>query len=452
MKNITISEYGYIGCDQESTDDHKFTGNRNLSKEQFDELFEYRNQNAETEKIFTRVNPQCIQATSYVGIIQTKNLSVEILPKIFSEKNIVKDEIEENKDRYRKIFIEMLKPLLNINEIQISEANLSTTNNKNIYEIFITLFVQSMDTLIHKGIKSEYLLREGNQFFLKGKLKFNQHIKQNYIHKERFYVETDEYLQDRVANRLLKSTIALLLKKTNNYENKRNLRQQLFIFDEVQLSLNHEMNFKKVNRHRGMEHYDLPLRFSEVFLMHKSFTSMRGKDNVFALLFPMERVFEKYMEFVLNNSKEDLGIEKVRVNGYSGDYLLSNNMINQQPDYLLEMKNDVIIITDAKWKLFDIREAKSGEKINIASGDVYQIFSYLNYYSAENTAYIFAPKTEEFSEDTNLTQPLKYMTHGNIETIKQIKIIPVHLEKVIQNNHIFCTSDVGFNVKKHSDQ
>ena len=203
----------------------------------------------------------------------------------------------------------MLKPLLDINEIQINKSDLSVTNNKNIYEKFIAMFVQHLDKLIHGGLKSQYISKEDNQFFLKGKLKFNQHIKQNYIHKERFFVEYDEYMQDRVENRLLKSTIALLLKKTNDFENKRALRQQMFIFDEVQLSTNHDTDFSKVNTHRGMEYYEMPLRFAKVFLKYQSFSSLRGKDNVFALLFPMQTVFEKYIEYVLNNSK-DILVEK----------------------------------------------------------------------------------------------------------------------------------------------
>lgn len=424
MKEITISEYGYIGCDDESVQSDKYVGYRSLSPFLFQELKEYWEKDYETFKLFTLQNKDCLKATNYVGIIQTKNLSIEILPKIYEK---------GNETNHRQIFIEMLKPLLNINNIQINKANLSITKNKNIYEMFISLFVQSIDALIHKGIQSDYILREGNQFFLKGKLKFNQHIKQNYIHKERFYVETDEYLQDRVANRLLKSTIALLLKKTNDYDNKRSLRQQLFIFDEVQLSVNYEMDFKKVNRHRGMEHYELPLRFAEVFLMHKSFTSMRGRDNVFALLFPMERVFEKYMEFVLNNSKEDLKINKVSVNGYSGDYLLSNGecqMIGLQPDYLLEMNDETEIVTDAKWKLFEIKtnetkNCKEDAKANISPGDVYQIFCYLHYYDkAQETAYLFVPNT-----DTNQILELNY----NKTESKKIKIIPIDLNELVNN-------------------
>ena len=414
MIEITISEYGFIGCDNIDTDDNKFVGVRNLKPEIFEELYNFWLEDKETQKVFTFENKYCLKATSYVGVIQTKNLSIEILPKIYK-----KDEEE----LHRHIFIEMLKPLLNINEVQINKANLSTTKNKNIYEMFITLFVQSVDKLIHRGLKSQYIAKEDNQYFLKGKLKFNEHIKQNYIHKERFYVEFDEYLQDRVENRLLKSTLELLLKKTNDFENKRALRQQLFIFDEVCLSRNYDADFKKVNTHRGMEYYETPLRFADVFLREKSFSSLRGKENVFALLFPMEKVFENYMEFVLNNSKKYLFISKVIPNGYSGDYLVSNGvceMINQQPDYLLEMQDTSIIVTDAKWKLFEM-----DEKVNISSNDVYQVFSYLHYYNQESEnkmAYIFVPRTKETKE-----AELSFIKQED----KKIRIITIDLEELI---------------------
>jgi 5-methylcytosine-specific restriction enzyme subunit McrC len=421
MIEITISEYGFIGCDNIDTNYNKFVGVRDLEPSLFGELYNFWLEDKETQKVFTFENKNCLKATSYVGIIQTKNLSIEILPKTY-DKNT---EIETQ----RHIFTEMLKPLLNVNELQINRANLSTTKNKNIYEMFISLFVQSIDNLIHRGLKSQYIEQENNQFFLKGKLKFNEHIKYNYIHKERFYVAFDEYLQDRVENRLLKSTISLLLRKTNDFENKKALRQQLFIFDEVQLSHNYDIDFKKTNTYRGMEYYKMPLRFAELFLRHKSFTSLRGKEDVFALLFPMENVFESYMEFVLNNSKKNLGISKVIPNGYKGDYLLANGsckMINQKPDYLLEMQDSSLIISDAKWKLFEMdtrssKTCKDDEKVNISSSDAYQVFSYLHYYNAQKTAYLFVPNTNSTKEIT-----LNYVRQAD----KGIKIIPMDLEQL----------------------
>ena len=420
MKDITISEYGYIGCDNISTQNNKFVGVRDLSAEEFQELYDFWHEDKNTQKVLTFENKECLKATSYVGVIQTENLSIEILPKIYNG---------ENEKKYRHIFMEMLKPLLGINEIEIHRANLDTTKNKNIYELFITLFIDYVDKLIHKGLKSEYISQEGNQAFLKGKLKFNEHIRYNTIHKERFYVEYDEYVQDRVENRLLKSTLQFLLKKSNNVENKRALRQQLFIFDEVNFSHNHRVDFTKVNTHRGMEYYTMPIRFAKVFLLHESFSSLRGTHDIFALLFPMQTVFEKYMEFVLENSKESLGIKKVHINGRENEYLLVCNMARLQPDYLLEMNNGKDIICDAKWKLLDHQEdeTKECQKVNISSSDVYQIFAYHHFYEARDTAYVFVPAIDGVNRTV-----LKYN-----KSAKKIEVIPVEIDSLVKNGHSY---------------
>jgi len=426
MKNKYISEYGYIYYIQNEPKklNDKFI-HTEVTKEQFKELYLYWKSSDEAKKILT-YDGNTLKAKNYVGVIQTASLSIEILPKIYNN---------EKEDETRNIFIEMLKSLLNINEIQIGKADLSTTKNRNIYELFITMFVDSVKKLIDKGIKSQYLEKEENQNFLKGKIQFNQHIKENYIHKERFYVQFDEYMPNRVENRLIKSTIALLLKKTRDYENKKKLRQQLFIFDEVNLSLNHETDIKRVNLHRGMEHYEMPMKFTKLFLTHQSFTSLRGKENVFALLFPMEKVFENYMEFVLENSKDDLGIKEVLVNGGKNEYLLTNGkcqMARVEPDYLLKMKESKDIVTDAKWKILEEKEDKKRDcnKVSISSSDVYQIFSYLNFYNCDNTALLFVPKAE-IEEEIELS----YQFDKDKETDKKIRVIPIDLSKVILDGH-----------------
>jgi len=422
MTEVIISEHGYIGCDG-GNNEGKFTSRRNLDPKIFKELKEYWESSEETFKLFDFVNKNCLKAKNYVGVIQTKNLILEILPKIYKN--------EDDEIALRKNFIEMLKVVLNINETQIKKADLSTFKNRNIYEIFISLFIESMDKLIHKGIRSNYITKEENQPFLKGKLKINEHIKKNYLHKERFFVEFDEYLQDRAENRLLKSTIALLLKKTKDNQNKKALRQQFFIFDEVKLSNNYKRDFKKINIHRGMEHYRTPLRFAEVFLLNESFSSMRGNDNVFALVFPMEKLFENYIEVVLNNSKDYLGIEEVMVNGGKNEYFLSNNkckMARLQPDYLLKMKNGEKIVTDAKWKILEIveNEDEKCDNVIISSNDVYQVFAYLNFYKCKNTAYLFVPKVKREQKIELHYEKSDY----------NLTIIPLDLDKVIKNKHL----------------
>jgi len=162
MLEITISEYGFIGCDNIDTDDNKFVGVRNLEPSLFEELYNFWLGDKETQKVFTFENKHCLKATSYVGLIQTRNLSIEILPK---------------------------------------------TYNKN----------------------SE-------------------------------------------------------------------LEMQRYIF--------YDMDFKQANIHRGMEYYKMPLRFAELFLRDKSFTSLRGK---LGILFQIQILQKRFNWIIYSKTIKALG-------------------------------------------------------------------------------------------------------------------------------------------------
>jgi 5-methylcytosine-specific restriction enzyme subunit McrC len=412
MTNITIGEYGYIGCDNIDTYS-KFKSVRTITSKLFKELYDFWLSDKQTQKIFTFENKHCLKANSYVGIVQTQNLSVEILPKIYQQN-------EEQKTR--DIFISMLNATFGLNYLQSNKANLSITKNKNIFEGFISIFIQSIDILIHKGIKSDYINKEKNQNFLKGKLDIKEQIRKNHIHKERFYVHFDEYLPNRVENKLLKSTIGLLLKKTKDYENKKALRQQYFIFEKINLSYNYKADISKINIYRNMEYYDIPLKFAKVFLTNKSFTSLRGDNDIFALLFPMEKLFEKYLEIVLYNSKDILNIKDIFINGGKNEYFLSGNNARLEPDYLLKMEDDSYIIADAKWKIVE-------DTPN--SNDIYQMFAYLNFYHCKNIAYLFVPQTNNIQN----IKTFEYNTDDKTKIYK-FKIVPIDLGNTIKSDKL----------------
>lgn len=148
-------------------------------------------------------------------------------------------------------------------------------------------------------------------------------------------------------------------------------------------------------------------------------------------------ISHKKIEFVLNNSKENLGVDKMLVSGGKNEYLLSSgecSMARLQPDYLLEMSNGrKDIVTDAKWKLLEAteNENKGCATVNISSGDVYQIFSYLHFYNAQNTAYLFVPKISN-----NKKMIFSYKDKNSSLLHKKIKIMPIDLEILVQNRNI----------------
>jgi len=118
-----------------------------------------------------------------------------------------------------------------------------------------------MNILINRIIN-----KEDNEFFLKGKLLFTEHIKRNYIHKEKFYVAYDEYTQNRVENRLLKSTLKYLLSISSSFKNIRLIRIYQEYMSSINLSMNYDNDFRMCDtKTRGMKYYRDALIWAEIF-------------------------------------------------------------------------------------------------------------------------------------------------------------------------------------------
>ena len=223
-----------------------------------------------------------LQAQKYVGLIQTKDgTTIEILPKI--------QDVKE--DKAKEILIKMLKTLKKSPFKNFNMANLKSSKMP-LLEIFITMFLEELANLVRKGIKSDYITKEENLKFLKGKLKVGDQIKQNYIHKERFFVEYQEFLSDRVENQLIKTTLQYLYKKSHSNKNQQRIREFLFVFDEISICKDIKNDFLKVKLNRQMKNYEQVLLWCKTFLLENAFSPYKGSDIAFALLFDMNLLFE----------------------------------------------------------------------------------------------------------------------------------------------------------------
>ncbi len=291
-------------------------------------------------------------------------------------------------DTSKKILIKMLKtlrksPFKNFNMANLKSANLP------LLEIFITMFLVELEKLIQKGIKSDYISKEENLGFLKGKLKVKEQMKKNFIHKEKFYVEYQEYIQYRVENRLIKTTLEYLYKRSKANSNKKRIREFLFVFDDIGMSHDVKEDFKKVRLDRQMNDYALVLQWAKTFLYSNSFSPYKGDTVAFALLFDMNVLFESYVGHMLKINEFDVSLQDrehhlAYVNSNEGKFQL-------KPDIVVKY-DDETIIADTKWKLLSEDKVHQGVK----QSDMYQLYAYGTKYTdpACKNMYLIYPKNE----------------------------------------------------------
>ncbi|WP_028856493.1 McrC family protein [Psychrilyobacter atlanticus] len=332
----------------------------------------------------TMKRPFCkvLQAQNYVGVIQTKSgITIEILPKIAD----VEDEKKE-----KEILIKMLKTLKKSPFKNFNTANLKSTNMP-LLEIFISMFLEELSKLIKKGIKSDYISKSENLKFMKGKFKMSEQIKQNYIHRERFFIEYCEFSNDRIENRLIKTTLKFLYSKSKSNGNKKRIREFLFIFDEIKISHNIKIDFDKVKINRQIKDYEQTLLWSKTFLLENSFSPYKGREVAFALLFDMNLLFESYVGQYLKKKGLDV---KLQDSKHHLAYLKGQGKFRLKPDIVINIKKkEKIIIADTKWKI--LNESKTHNGVN--QGDMYQLYAYGTKYENCRNMYLIYPKNNKIN-------------------------------------------------------
>ena len=239
-----------------------------------------------------------ITAKNYVGVITMNDgTTIEILPKIFSHETITESKV-------KKLLVDMLKTLRNAPFKSLQSTNVNI-DKLNIFEIFIRMFVDEVFYIVKRGLKCNYETIQANESVFKGKMVFAAQIKYNYAHKECSFVEYDDFNTNRAENRILKSTLYYLYKKTTSIKNKTDIKTLLNAFTDVELSSNYKSDFAQIVPDRKTTDYQTALLWSKIFLMGKSFTSFAGSEVAFALLFPMETLFESYIAAQLKKSLDN---------------------------------------------------------------------------------------------------------------------------------------------------
>ena len=399
-KFLEVKEFDIITGNPNFKNDEKY---KYLDTVAFENLIEFIHQFTGNEEVadvldFMRISYKrnignIVSIKNYVGLIQMKNgYQIQILPKI----SFTNSDDSENRNT-KKIFLNMLRSMRDFPSKVFNNSNIQV-DRMNIYEIFINMYLQEIRRLIKIGLKSDYIFKEDNLNYYKGKLLTSQHFKINLVHKERFYVAYDEFNPNRVENKLIKATLFKLQKLTTSAENSKEIRQLLVAFEMIDASINYTTDFSKVKIDRNNRDYEIIMQWSKVFLLNKSFTTFSGNNNSRALLFSMEKVYESYVTKYL---KKILGEDGWNVSSQDrGYYLFTEPRLQFAliPDIVCKCGERTIIM-DTKWK-----KLVNNERINygISQSDMYQMYAYSKKYKASEI-WLLYPLNDEMKEHSEIS-------------------------------------------------
>lgn len=351
----------------------------------------------------------------YVGALQIGPYCIEVLPKI--------DRVVSDESLAQKVLIDMLRQAGFINVKTPTEATLRLKRNI-ILDAYIRMFFDELWQIIHKGLVKYYRKEEANRFTLKGRLMFSRHLVLNIHNAERFFVRFSVYDKEHPLNRVLYKTLRLLssmsLRQEMDSEAKM-LLNALPDLGDIEVS---EDFFTKIRYTRKTESYKRAIEFARLLLLNYHPDLSRGRNNVLALMFDMNDVWEAWFTSRIAAAAKKSAVN-VSVRAQARKVLWTNKSgerVNQRPDIIIDIDDRPEIILDTKWKLIRNRPSED---------DLRQMFTYNNLFSVRRSYLVYPGVTDtvegEFFDPSNNG----YCGLSMINFIEEGKLTSVHIDNFL---------------------
>ncbi len=343
-------------------------------------------------RLTQRRGRRSVQVTSFVGVIRAPDgYQIEVLPKVGKA-------IGGGDKEARQLLIDMLRCLGGFRHIQTDSAKLAATRMP-LLEVFIREFLLAVEHIVKRGLRSDYISRQGNLFALRGKLVVSQHLHQNLCRADRFFTEHDEFSTNRPENQLLHSALRCALLLTASQANQQLARELCFVFADIPLSNQYVIDFQRVRLDRGMGHYADALAWARLILEEESPLTGTGRNRSPSLLFPMEAVFEAFVAKHLAKQLAQPFTLKTQTRSFSLVRHQGQNWFWLKPDLLVQESLNNKLVLDTKWKLIDGSRANGTDKYGLVQADFYQLHAYgQSYLDSMGDVVLIYPKTDTFSQ------------------------------------------------------
>ncbi len=350
-----------------------------LTQPELEKLYEF---NDTSNNIYFTAIRNGIKFKSYVGVIQIGTLTIEILPK--ADRNISKDASE-----YRLWSKALLKMLAYCNYIKVdsvSEANLHQRYHS-ILDLYFDLYLNEVSRLLHQGLIKKYRYKAVNSGAFKGRIIFGKHIQKNLIHQERTYTSQQVYDYEHTINQILLRALSILNTLDIHCRLKDQIARIKMDFPEITEIAINKTHFEQVYTNRKNLGYEEALKIAKMIILNYSPDIRSGRENMIALLFDMNKLWEEYVYRMLMRAKSD----QYNISFQNRKKFWEHKTI--RPDLVIEIKqNDGTIkchIIDTKWKIIS--------DFSPSDDDLQQMFAYNLYWDAEQSLLLY-PQTHTESD------------------------------------------------------
>lgn len=368
---------------------------------------------------------QWLRLDHYVGVIETPcGTRIEILPKHVDADMAVA--------AARAVFRRMLRHGLQLPVRDVGPASLHTVDAP-VDEWIMQQFLQALDALVHRGLRNDYHPVAASLRFLRGRLQLARQLRQPPGRQPRFAVEHQVFDADRAENRLLATALDKVAGRVRHADHWRLAMELRHRLAAIPRSQQVRADFRSWRGDRLMSDYAALRPWCELILGEMNPLAGLGAWRGRSLLFPMEKLFERYVGACLRAQLPAAAKLTAQASGHWLCHADALGRFRLRPDFVIEHRGERLLL-DAKWKLLDAADA--AHNYGLSQADFYQLFAYgQRYLGGRGRMALVYPQTPRFQ------QPLPRF---HFDAQLSLDVLPLDLESgCLPGSWLPCSEQVG---------
>ena len=389
VENITVFEHQAIKVGQEFTvKKNKQVFTVTFKPRHLELLERFRGDSDEEVFPYYSLIHNGVKFKHYVGVLNVGSLQIEVLPKV--------DRSTENQDTWRKHLLVMLRTVYRLQAKTPSNANQALKDSP-VLDVFLQRFLEEVEQILHMGLIKTYRKETNNRNAMKGKIVWSKQVTKNVVHKERFYVNYTTYDRNHIMNRIIYKTLQVIPEVTGNSYIANRSKTLAFEFPEL-LNINvTDATFVTMHFDRKSDGYRDAMQIAKLILLNYMPDMDHHRNNVLALMFDMNRLWEEYVYVVLRKELKDYNVTAQSSKRFwEGE---STPIKHIRPDIvILDNDGHSQLVIDTKWKCPN-ENAPS-------DADLKQMYVYHKYWDVKDTV-LFYPGIGNNSKSSGTYQKVK---------------------------------------------
>lgn len=255
---------------------------------------------------------------------------------------------------------------------------------QNAAELLSAILCRGVTVQIKRGLGKQYLTKEEPLSSPRGKIEVSESIKTQAIRKKQLVCAYDEFSVDAYTNRIIKTTMEVLLKANITKGRKKELRKLLIFFDEVSTLDKHNINWN-LQYDRNNQTYRMLIAICQLVMKGLLQTNADGTTRIMDYLDEqtMPKLYEKFILGYFQREHPELKAYSPQIDWQLDDGFKTMLPTMQSDIVIRNTKAKKTLIIDAKYYSHNTQMKAPYMTHTIHSGNLYQIFTYVKNWAAE---------------------------------------------------------------------